>query len=339
MKYAKLGKSNCTISAICLGTMHFGPKASEEESFRIMDRALEAGINFFDTADIYGGPGAWGRSEEIIGKWFAQGGGRRDKVVLATKVYSHENWHTPDAPAWPNIEPGLSAFKVRKNAAGSLRRLQTDHIDLYQVHHIDRRITGEEFWEPFERLQASGQVTYIGTSNFPGWGLMKFQMAAHQRGNLGIVSEQTMYNLFCRYPELEVFPAARDAGIGVLAYMPLGGGVLAGKRKPTKGTRTAEVESHYGLDLAENEQISQFASLCREMGEEERNVAIAWVLAHPAVCSAIVGIRTVEHLEGILRAAELELDADVTARLNEIFDINHSRPLANNAESPEAYAW
>ena len=339
MKYTKLGRSNCTISVICLGTMHFGPRASKEESFRIMDRALEAGINFFDTADIYGGPGAWGRSEEIIGEWFAQGGGRRDKVVLATKVYSHENWHTPDVPAWPNIEPGISAFKVRKNATNSLRRLQTDHIDLYQVHHIDRHITGEEFWEPFERLQTSGQVSYIGTSNFPGWGLTKFQMIARQRGNFGIVSEQTMYNLFCRYPELDLFPAALDAGIGLLAYMPLGGGVLTGKRKTVKGSRSAEVERHYGLDVSKSEQLKQFSGLCREIGEEERNVAIAWTLAQTPVCSAIVGIRTVKHLEGILRAGDLELEPEVIARLNEIFDINRGRPLVNNAESPEAYAW
>jgi NDP-hexose C3-ketoreductase / dTDP-4-oxo-2-deoxy-alpha-D-pentos-2-ene 2,3-reductase len=339
MEYAKLGKSNCTVSNICLGTMHFGSKADEQESFRIMDRALEVGMNFFDTADIYGGPGAWGRSEEIIGKWLAQGGGRRDKVVLATKVYAHENWLTPDASSWPNIEPGLSAFKIKKNAEGSLRRLQTDNIDLYQVHHIDRRITGEEFWESFERLQASGHITYVGTSNFPGWALTKFQMFARQRGNLGIVSEQTMYNLFCRYPELEVLPAARDSGIGVLAYMPLGGGVLTGTQKPTKNSRTAEVETQYGLKLSENEQLEEFARLCREIGEEERNVAIAWTLAHPVVCSAIVGIRTAKHLEGILRAAELKLDEGIITRLNEIFEISRGRALANNAESPEAYAW
>ena len=340
MKYAKLGRSNCSISRICLGTMHFGPKASEQESFRIMDRAVDAGINFFDTADIYGGSGHWGgRSEEIIGKWLAQGNGRRDKIVLATKVFSHENWHHPEAKYTPNIEAGISAYKVRKNAEASLRRLRTDHIDLYQVHHFDRRVSGEEFWESFERLQASGKLSYVGTSNFPGWGLAKFQMIARERGGLGLVSEQTMYNLYCRYPELEVLPAAKDFGIGVLAYMPLGGGILSGHRKPVKNSRTAECESFYGMKLDENETLDRFAELCREIGEEERNVAIAWTLANPAVCSAIVGIRKLEHLDGILHAAHLKLDSEVMGRLNEIFHINAGRPLINSAASPEAYAW
>ncbi len=332
MEYAKLGKSNLTVSKICLGTMHFSAKADEKESFAIMDRALEAGINFFDTADIYGG---WGGSEEIIGKWLAQGGGRRDKIVLATKIY----WYDSSAASWPNVSQHISAYKVRKYAEDSLRRLQTDHIDLYQLHHLDRGVTTEEFWESFERLQNQGKITYVGTSNFPGWGLMKFQMSASQRGHLGLVSEQTMYNLYCRYPELEVLPAARACGIGVLAYMPLSGGLLTGKRQAEAGSRSADVEAEYGIPLAENEQLDAFSALCKELGEEERNVAIAWTLANPAVTSAIVGIRKVEHLEGILRAAELTLDDEVMGKLNEIFDINKGRPLRNNQETPEAYAW
>ena len=335
MNYGKLGASNLSVSKICLGTMHFGPKADEKESFAIMDRALEAGINFFDTADIYGGEGGWGLSEKIVGKWFAQGGGRRDKVVLATKVY----WYDRDAKPWPNIETGISTYKVRKNVAGSLERLRTDHIDLYQVHHIDRRVTGEEFWGTFELLQGAGDVIYVGTSNFPGWGLAKYQSIARLRGNLGIVSEQTMYNLYCRYPELEVLPAAREFGIGVLAYMPLAGGLLTGNRKPEPGSRTAGVEQEYGIPLSGNSRLDEFAALCREIGEEERNVAIAWTLAHPAVASAIVGIRKLEHLEGILRAGELALDAEIIGKLNAIFDINHGRPLRDGKESPEAYAW
>lgn len=332
MEYAKLGKSNLTVSKICLGTMHFSGKADQKEAFAIMDRALEAGINFFDTADIYGD---WGGSEEIIGKWLAQGGGRREKIVLATKLY----WYDRNVPAWPNVSHHISAYKARKSAEGSLRRLQTDHIDLYQVHHIDRAITTVEFWESFERLQDQGKVIYMGTSNFPGWGLTKFQMSASQRGNLGLVSEQTMYNLFCRYPEMEVFPAARDAGIGILPYMPLAGGLLTGKRKAEAGSRSAAVEAEYGIPLAENAQLDAFSALCKELGEEERNVAIAWTLANPAVSSAIVGIRKVEHLEGILRAGELVLDDEVMGKLNDIFDINRGRPLRNNQETPEAYAW
>jgi len=335
MEYTKLGRSNASVSKICLGTMHFGSSASEEESFRIMDLALESGINFFDTADIYGGSGGWGRSEEIIGDWLSQDTGKRDKVFLATKVY----WYDQKAEAWPNVEVGISSYKVKKNVAASLKRLKTDHIDLYQVHHIDRAVAEQEFWGTFELLRTNGDIHYLGTSNFPGWGLAAFQQAALQRGLLGIVSEQHMYNLFCRYPELEVLPAAQRYGIGVIAYMPLGGGLLTGNRSPQAGTRTADVSEEYGIDLKNNNLLDEFSEVCNDIGEAERNVAIAWVLANPAVDCAIVGIRTVDQLKGVLRAAEINLDADTIVRLNGIFDIGSSRALRNNEPTPEAYAW
>ncbi|MBT3273654.1 MAG: aldo/keto reductase [Spirochaetales bacterium] len=333
MKYGKLGRTNTTVSKICLGTMHFGSGADEDESFRIMDCALDNGINFFDTADIYGP--TWGRSEEIIGKWLNQRKEVRDKIVLATKVY----WYDQNGPEWPNLGHGVSMFKVRKNLEASLTRLQTDHIDLYQVHHIDREVSEEEWWNTFDLIRIQGLISYIGTSNFPGWGLAQFQQAALKRGLLGIVSEQHMYNLFCRYPELEVLPAAQRFGIGVLAYMPLGGGLLTGNRTPEKGTRTASVAEEYGIDLSSNNLLDQYSAVCKEIGEEERNVAIAWTLAHPAVSSAIVGIRKVEHLEGILRAAEIRLEQEVIDKLNSIFTTMSGRPLRNNLETPEAYAW
>ncbi len=331
MEYTYLGRSNLKVSRICLGTMHFGRVTSEEDAFRIMDRALELGINFFDTANVYGGQG---RTEEIIGRWLAQGGGRRDKIVLATKVYGQMS-----GDDWPNEARGLSSYRVYRHAADSLRRLQTDHIDLYQVHHIDRRITGEEFWAPFERLTSRGDVLYIGTSNFPGWGLAKYQSIAQQRGHLGIVSEQSMYNLLCRYPELEVLPAAREFGIGVIPYMPLAGGLLTGKAQSEPGSRTNSVEREYGISVSQNEQLSQFSQLCRELGETESVVATAWVLHQTAIASAIVGVRTLGHLDGVDRAAALKLDADALKRLDEIFPINHGRQLRTGAEAPEAYAW
>lgn len=334
MKYTKLGRSQMTVSKVCLGTMFFGSRTSEEEAFRIMDRCLEMGINFFDTANTYGGPGNHGRSEEIIGHWLAQGGGRRDQVVLATKVYGNMS-----DTAIPNEEPGISAYKVRKQSADSLRRLQTDHIDLYQVHHFVRGIAPEEFWGIFERLVNDGKLLYVGTSNFPGWGLAKFQMQAWQRGFMGLISEQTQYNLLNRAPELEVLPAAKDFGIGILAYMPLAGGLLTGKVRSQEGSRTQSVEREYGIQLSgENPQFSQFSQLCREIGETETAVAIAWTLAHPEVHAAIVGIRTMQHLEGLERAAELELSPEVMHRLDEIFDINHGRPL-RPGPAPEAYSW
>jgi aryl-alcohol dehydrogenase-like predicted oxidoreductase len=320
-----------TVSKICLGTMHFGPKATEEESFRIMDRALEMGINFFDTANVYGDKG---RSEEIIGNWFSKRKGSRDRVVLATKVFGNMA-----DPKIPNEAGGVSLYKVRKHCAGSLHRLQTDHIDLYQVHHIDRSISGEEWWGMFEKLVADGDILYVGTSNFPGWGLVKFQMLAWQRGFMGIISEQTQYNLLNRIPELEVLPASREFGIGILAYMPMAGGLLTGKLHAPDGSRTSDLEKEYNMSLGEdNQQLMSFSKLCREIGEKEHIVATAWTLMRPEVHSAIVGIRTVEQLDGLERAAELELSPEVMARLDDLFDINHGRPL-QKGPAPEAYAW
>jgi aryl-alcohol dehydrogenase-like predicted oxidoreductase len=314
--------------------MHFGGITPEDEAFKIMDKALEMGINFFDTADIYGGAAGPGATEELLGRWFKQGGGRREQVVLATKVY----WCMVGDQSVPNEENGISTYKVRRHSEDSLRRLQTDHIDLYQIHHIDRRVTGEEFWGSFEHLINKGDVSYIGTSNFPGWGLAKFQMLAQQRGTLGIVSEQTQYNLLNRIPELEVIPAAREFGIGLIPYMPLAGGLLTGKKKLVEGSRSYNVEKEYGLSENANQQFEAYSDLCREIGEKEFIVAIAWTLANPVVSSAIVGVRTLEHLEGLERAAELELDEDVMERLDQIFNINHGRPL-QPGEAPEAYSW
>ncbi len=334
MNYTRLGRSNLSVSRVCLGTMHFGSYAADDECFKIMDRALEMGINFFDTANVYGGRGNHGRSEEIIGAWFSQRPGSRDKVVLATKVYGN----MADADL-PNEERGISLYKVRKHVAGSLRRLQTDHIDLYQVHHIDRTISTEEFWGTFENLVAAGDVLYIGTSNFPGWGLVKFQMAAWQRGFTGIISEQTMYNLFNRLPELEVLPAARELGIGVIPYMPLAGGLLTGKLQSLEGSRTRQVEQEYGISLGErNQQLLDYSQICRELGEKEHIVAIAWCLANPAVAAPIVGIRSVAQLDGLERAAGLVIPPDLLARLNDLFNYNRGRPL-RPGPAPEAYSW
>ncbi len=334
MKYTKLGRSNLEVSRVCLGTMHFGNRASEEEAFKIMDRALEMGINFFDTANVYGGRGNQGLSEEIIGRWFKARPGARDQVVLATKVYGAMN-----DSGLPNTGGGISAYKIRMHAADSLRRLQTDRIDLYQVHHIDYTISVEEFWGTFENLIHHGDVLYIGTSNFPGWGLAKFQVHAWNRGQVGIISEQSMYNLLCRAPELEVLPSALEFGIGVIPYMPLAGGILTGKLRSEAGSRTSQVESEYGISLSEqNQQMAEFSAICREIGEKESVVAIAWTLAHPAVASPIVGIRTLEQMEGLDRAAELVIPPEALARLNDLFNINRGRAL-RPGPAPQAYAW
>jgi len=332
MQYAKLGRTGLKVSRLCLGTMNFGPHASEKESFAIMDRALELGINLFDTANVYGWKKGEGVTEKILGAWFAQGGGRREKVVLATKVYGNV------AGDWPN-DSKLSARHIRDACEASLRRLQTDRIDVYQVHHIDERVSAEEFWGTYERIVADGDVLYAGSSNHSGWGLAKRQMQAWQRGFVGFVSEQTQYNLLSRVPEMEVLPAAQDFGIGVIVYMPLAGGLLTGKTESLDGSRTRQVEEEYGIRIGPDKpQFRDFSTLCRELGEPEHVVATAWVLQHPAVASAIVGVRTVDQLAGLDRAAELELDDAALQRLNEIFDINDGRRIGQG-RSPEAHSW
>jgi aryl-alcohol dehydrogenase-like predicted oxidoreductase len=334
MDYNKLGRSNMTVSKICVGTMHFGPKATEEESHKILDRALDMGINFIDTANVYGGEAGRGRSEEIIGSWLASRPGVRDDIILATKVY-----HAMGDLGVAQSEAGFSAYKVRKHLADSLRRLQTDHVDVYQVHHIDERVSAEELWGTYERVVADGDVLYAGSSNFSGWGLAKAQMQAWQRGFVGFVSEQTQYNLLSRVPEMEVLPAAQDFGIGVIVYMPLGGGLLTGKTESFDGSRTRQVEAEYGITIGpQNGQFRDFSALCKEIGEPEHVVATAWVLQHPAVDSAIVGVRTVEQLDGLDRAAELSIDPSAMARLDEIFDINRGRRIGAG-RSPQAHAW
>lgn len=334
MEYTKLGRSGMSVSKICLGTMHFGPKASEEESHAILDRAVELGITFIDTANVYGGDAGRGRSEEIIGSWFAGRPGIRDEVVLATKVY-----HPMGDLGIAREERGFSAYKVRKHLADSLRRLQTDRVDLYQIHHIDEQVSVEELWGTYERVVADGSVLYAGSSNYSGWGLARAQMQAWQRGFVGFVSEQTQYNLLSRVPEMEVLPAAQAFGVGVIVYMPLGGGLLTGKTQSFDGSRTRQVEEEYGISLgSDNAQFSGFSALCREIGEPEHVVATAWVLQHPAVSSAIVGVRTVDQLDGLDRAASLALDASAMDRLDELFDINRGRKIGKG-RSPQAHAW
>lgn len=333
MEYSRLGRSNLVVSRICLGTMHFGPRADEATSHAILDRAVEIGINFIDTANAYGGSHGFGRTEEIIGSWFAGRPEIRDQVVLATKQYAGQH------PDRPNGASGFSAYRFRQALIDSLRRLRTDRIDLYQTHHIDRTVSVKEFWGTYERAIADGDVLYAGSSNFSGWGLAMYQLQAWQRGGVGFVSEQTQYNLLSRVPEMEVLPAAQHLGIGGMIYMPLAGGLLTGKVASLDGSRTAQVEQEYGISLGPgNTQFADYSALCAEIGETETAVAIAWTLHHPAVDSVIVGVRTVDQLEGLEHAAALQLSPDTMARLDEIFDINCGRKI-NKGESPQAHAW
>ncbi|GAS80568.1 aldo/keto reductase [Paenibacillus amylolyticus] len=326
MQYSYLGKSGLKVSRICLGTMNFGPATDEKEAFRIMDAALDAGVNFFDTANIYGWGENSGLTEEIIGRWFNQGGGRREKVVLATKVYGSMH----DDTDGPNNEAGLSAYKIRRHLEGSLRRLQTDHIELYQMHHVDPAISWDELWGSFENAIHQGKIGYVGSSNFAAWQIAIAQSEAKNRHFLGLVSEQHKYSLNCRLPELEVLPAAKELGLGVIPWSPLDGGLLGRNAlQKLEGTRSGGIAGRIEQQQA---QLEDFAALCRDLGEPQDTVALAWVAANPAVTAPIIGPRTLEQFETALKCLDVTLDEAVLKRLDEIFP-------GPGGHAPNAYAW
>jgi NDP-hexose 2,3-enoyl reductase len=328
MEYTNLGRTGLSVSRLCLGTMNFGPQTSEPDSFAIMDRALDVGINFFDTANVYGWKLGEGVTEQIIGRWLDQGGGRRDKVVLATKVYGKMG-------DWPN-QSGLSARHIVTACEESLRRLKTDAIDLYQMHHVSRSTPWEEIWQAMETLVAQGKVRYVGSSNFAGWHLAAAQESAHRRHFLGLVSEQCIYNLITRAVELEVIPAAQAYGIGIIPWSPLHGGLLSGAlRKLADGTGARTTTGRAADSLEKHRPaLEGFEKLCAEVGEEPSNVALAWLLARPGVTAPIVGPRTMEQLDGALRAVELTLSEETLTKLDELFP-----PIGDGGPGPEAWAW
>ncbi len=333
MQYNKLGATNLKVSNITLGTMTFGTTTNEKEAHGILDLAVDMGINLIDTSNDYGKPN-WGLSETIIGNWLSKNPSKRDRIVLATKVYQEK----PE-PRRPNEEAGLSAYKIKKQVEESLTRLKTDLIDLYQVHHIDRQITGEELWGTFNRLMDQGKILYTGSSNYSGWSLAKHQMQAKQLGQLGFISEQSMYNLICRYPELDLIPCAQDFNIGLLAYMPLAGGLLAGSDRTNKHSRASAVMEWYGLDEETfATRLTRYENHCQELGISFNAMAIAWTLANPWVSSAIVGVRTIEQLQSIKEIEALSLTEDTMVFMDELFPISAGKKL-RNLPSPEAYAW
>ena len=323
MQYVQLGRSGVKVSRLCLGTMNFGPETSETDSFVIMDRALELGLNFFDTANVYGWKVGEGWTEQIIGRWFAQGGGRRDKVVLATKVYGRMG-------DWPN-QARLSALHIKRACEASLRRLQTECIDLYQMHHVDRDTPWDEIWQAMEQLVREGKILYVGTSNFAGWQLAQAQELSRNRHFLGVVSEQSLYNLIERTVELEVIPACTAYGIGLIPWSPLARGLLAGALTPATVGRRAdqdvqrEVQKH-------RPALEAFERLCQELGERPADVALAWLLHQPAVTAPIIGPRTLEQLVETMRVMNLTLGKETLKQLDDLFP-------GPGGPAPEAYAW
>ncbi len=323
MTYVHLGRSGLKVSRLCLGTMNFGPETTEPDSFAIMDRALELGVNFFDTANVYGWKTGEGITEQIVGRWLAQGNGRRDNIVLATKVFGRMGER-------PN-QSRLSARHIKLACEDSLRRLQTEYIDLYQMHHIDRESPWEEIWQAMEQLCREGKVLYVGSSNFAGWHLAQAQEMAKSRHFLGLISEQSLYNLNDRMIELEVIPACEAYGIGLIPWSPVARGLLAGALTPATSGRRADEDLQKAIQTCRT-QLEAYEGLCRTLGEEPAIVALAWLLHQKAVTSPIIGPRTLEQLNSTMRARELTLSEDTLKRLDEIF------PGPGGA-APEAYAW
>jgi aryl-alcohol dehydrogenase-like predicted oxidoreductase len=323
MEYTHLGRSGLSVSRLCLGTMNFGPETDEATSHQIMDSALDAGLNFFDTANVYGWKKGEGITEQIIGRWFAQGGGRREKVVLATKLYGSMS-------DWPN-DTFLSARNIRNACEGSLRRLQTDHIDLYQMHHVDRNTPFDEIWEAMEVLVQQGKVLYVGSSNFAGWHIAQAQEKADARHFLGLVNEQSIYNLAVRDVEREVIPAVQAYGLGLSVWSPLHRGILSGILAQEKaGVPRSPRISAGQLDRL-RPQLTEYEKLCADLGHPPPRVALAWLLQRPGVTSAVVGPNTTEQLDGTAAALDLHLDDQTLTRLDEIFP--------GYRTAPEDYAW
>jgi len=330
IQHVRLGKNGVLVSNLCLGTMNFGWHTSEEDSFAIMDRALELGINFFDTADVYGWEKEHGYTEEIIGKWLAQGGGRREAIVLATKVYNPVT-REDNLPEVNSDGRSLSAYKIKKHVEGSLRRLQTDWIDLYQMHHIDRDLSWSETWQAFDSLVTQGKIVYVGSSNFAGWDIATANQEASKRGILGLVSEQSTYHLNNRMIELEVIPACRHYGLGLIPWSPLDGGLLAGALEKHESGRRGNPD--FEKRVEENrETLEAYESLCRDLGHPPAEVALAWLLHNPVVTAPIIGPRNIEQLESAVNATEITLDEETLSKLDELFP-------GPGGEAPEAYAW
>lgn len=323
MQYTHLGRTGLLVSRLCLGTMNFGPYTSEEDCFAIMDRALEVGVNFIDTANGYGRPIGPGVTESIIGRWLTQGGERRERIVLATKVYGNMG-------DWPN-QGRLSAYHIRQACDESLRRLQTDHIDLYQMHHIDRDTPWEEIWQALEQLYREGKILYVGSSNFAGWHITRAQEIANQRKFFGLVSEQSLYNLNMRMIEMEMIPACEEYGLSILPWSPLAGGLLGGVLRKTKEGRRATEDMQRRVEQM-RPQLEAYENLCGELGQHPADVALAWLQHQPVVAAPIIGPRTLEQFNDSLRALEISLSDEVLARLDEIFP-------GPGGPAPEAYAW
>jgi len=316
MEYKYFGRTGMKISRVGMGTMQFGSSIPEKEAFKLLDTAVDLGINLIDTANSYGqnvhdpSIGHRGYCEEIIGKWFAQGGGRREKIMICTKIFNEME----DPDEGPNDYPGLSKPRIRKHIDDCLRRLQTDHIELMLMHNYPNHTTApwDEIWEAFEIAQYQGKIDYVCSSNYTTYQLCEAQFEAKKRGLFGLAGEEHHYNLFTRLPEMEVFPAAEKMGLGIITWCPMENGLL----------------TEFGEEMLERlpfhprkrlPQIQAFKALCAEMGEKPSDVGIAWILNNPVVTAPLLGPDNPEMLVNSMHAFDIKLDDEILARLDEIF--------------------
>jgi aryl-alcohol dehydrogenase-like predicted oxidoreductase len=322
MQYTQLGASGAQVSRIALGTMNFGPVIGRVDSFEILDHAIDHGITFIDTADVYGGA-PWGdqpgQTESLVGEWLTERG-NRDALVVATKTFGEMG---------PGLnDRGLSAVHIRASVDASLRRLGTDRIDLMQMHHIDRTVPIDEVLDAFTTLREQGKILYLGSSNFAGWNLAQYQEHARAYRQLGLVTEQSVYSLAERTVELEVVPAARHYGLGLLPWSPLAGGQLAGVLAKSDRSRSKNLD-HLG---ARRTQIERYEEYAAGIGIDPAELGLAWLLHQPVVTAPVVGPRTVAQLTGAIAALDVQLDTEQLAELDRIWP-------GPGGQAPEAYAW
>ena len=314
MDYTHLGRTGLRVSRLCLGTMNFGPVTTPEDSFAIMDRAHEHGINFFDSANVYGWGENRGWTERIVGDWFAQGGGRRERTVIATKLYG-------DMGDWPN-EGKLSALNIRRACDASLARLQTDYIDLYQMHHVDRATPWDEIWEAMEVLRQQGKILYVGSSNFAGWQVVDAEWTARTNDLERFISAQNEYSWLERGIESALVPALEHYGIGLLPYFPLASGLLTGKyhrgQAPAPGSRIAAWGRESLLTDAMFDVVEGLSAFAAARGASLLDLAIGGLAARPAVSSVIAGATSPGQIAANVAAGQWRPSAEDLVELDEL---------------------
>lgn len=320
------GRTGLRVGPLAVGTVNFGGRTDEPDAHRILDAALAHGLNIVDTADMYGWRVHRGYTEELIGRWLAGSSHRRDDVIIATKVGERMG----DGPN----DRGLSARHIVRACEASLRRLGTDRIDLYQMHLYDPDVRWDIVWQAMDQLISQGKVLYVGSSNFAGWHIADAQHTAREHGMVGLVSEQCVYNLITREPELEILPAARAHGLAVLVWAPLHGGLLSGAlRKAREGAAAKSAQGRAASALPANQAaVERYEQLCADLGHDPAEVGLAWVLSRPDATIPVIGPRTDGQLASAVRALDVRLSPEALDELEKVFP-----PVGHGGPAPRAW--